>query len=158
MKTTISIVTTVSILFYLISKRSFGLSPETSELFMIYTVVSNTLAFMIPVTVYIFCMATSALMFNILEEDFKPLKMARIIAISFFPIILNCLIYLAILYGFSIGLSVTDMSYINIFAWGGFYVIFVVLTKTEFEIHFFKAFLIAVFPSIMLQVGKYFIA
>lgn len=40
---------------------------------------------------------------------------------------------------------------------GRFYIIFIILTKTEFEINIFKAFLISIFPTVILLIGKYFL-
>src|SRR5690606_1400441 len=81
MKTTISIMVIVSILFYLIYKRSFSMVEETSDLFMMYAFVSNTVAFMLPLTVYIFCMITAALMSNILDLAYDPKKYAHIVSL-----------------------------------------------------------------------------
>jgi len=157
MKTTISIMVIVSILFYLIYKRSFSMVEETSDLFMMYAFVSNTVAFMLPLTVYIFCMITAALMSNILDLAYDPKKYAHIVSLSFIPVILNCLIYLGILYNVSIGLTAADMKEINMLAWIGFYIIFFTLTKIEFEINFLKTFLVTVLPSLSVQIGKFYI-
>ena len=45
----------------------------------------------------------------------------------------------------------------NMIAWVGFYIIFIILTKSEFEINIFKAFLISIFPTVILLIGKYFL-
>src|SRR5690554_2620545 len=139
MKLSIALIATASISFFLISHRTFGLNPHDSELFRLFSGASNTIAFFIPLTLLIFCLLTSGLMFTILDDKYEPLKMVRIIDLQFVPVILNGLVCLAILYDISVGLTLADMQDISLIAWGGFYVILAVLTKTEFEIKPLKA-------------------
>ena len=114
MRFTFLILGIVSILFLIVSKSSFDEISDTSELFYIYSNVSNVIAFFIPFTVFIFCLLTSKFMFVIVDECFEVKKLARILAISFLPIILNCILLLLVLYDFSIGLIVSDFYNLNI--------------------------------------------
>ncbi len=155
MKLSIALIATASILFFLVSHRTFGLNPHDSELFRLFSGVSNTIAFFIPLTMLIFCLLTSALMFTILDEKYEPPKMVRIIGLSFVPVILNCVVCLAILYDISLGLTLEDMQGISLIAWGGFYIILAIFTKIEFEIDPLKAIVISIFPSLMVIIGKF---
>jgi hypothetical protein len=154
MRFTFLILGIVSILFLIVSKSSFDEISDTSELFYIYSNVSNVIAFFIPFTVFIFCLLTSKFMFVIVDECFEVKKLARILAISFLPIILNCILLLLVLYDFSIGLIVSDFYNLNIISWGIFYFIFSILTKEEFDMNFVKAIAISVFPSLLVIGGK----
>jgi hypothetical protein len=93
-------------------------------------------------------------MFVIVDECFEAKKLSRIIAISFLPIILNCILLLLVLFDFSIGLKVSDFYNLNIISWGIFYFIFSILTKEEFDMNFVKAIAISVFPSLLVIGGK----
>lgn len=155
MKITFLILGIVSTLFLVVSKLSLDQISATSEFFYIYSNVSNFIAFFIPLTVFIFCLLTSKFMFVIVDECFEAKKLSRIIAISFLPIILNCILLLLVLFDFSIGLKVSDFYSLNIISWGIFYFIFSILTKEEFDMNFVKAIAISVFPSLLVIAGKF---
>lgn len=154
MKITFLILSIVSTLFLVVSKLSLDRISVSSEFFYIYSNVSNFIAFFIPLTVFIFCLLTSKFMFVIVDECFEVKKISRIIAISFLPIILNCILLLLVLFDFSIGLKVSDFYILNIISWGIFYFIFSILTKEEFHMNFVKAIAISVFPSLLVIGGK----
>jgi hypothetical protein len=154
MKITFFIIGIVSALFLIVSKMSLDQISDASELFYIYSNVNNVIAFFIPLTVFIFCLLTSMFMFVIVDECFEANKLARIIAISFLPIILNCILLLLVLNDFSIGLKISDFYTLNIVSWVIFYFIFSILTKMRFDINYWKAIAISIFPSLIVIGGK----
>jgi hypothetical protein len=121
---------TLSTMFYWISTRSYALPSsglERLELFRLFRGISNVIALFVPLVLFVFYMLTSGLMFALLDEKFDSQKMAWAICLSFLPVILNCLIYLIVLYGIdkggtlqemlyhrsTIGLSLTDMEQVS---------------------------------------------
>lgn len=143
------ILLTLSILFYWISARSYALQSsqlENMELFRLSREISNLIALFVPLVLFVFYILTSGLMFTLLDEKFDSQKLAWAISWSFLPVILNCLIYLIVLYDLdkgwtlqemlnhrsSIGLNLADMEQVSYIFWAGFYLFFVVLIQHKF--------------------------
>jgi hypothetical protein len=162
----------LSILFYWISARSYALHSsqlESMELFRLFRGISNIIALFVPLIMFIFYMLTSALMFALLDEKFDTRKMALAISLSFLPVILNCLIYLIVLYDIkiggtlqemlyhrsSIGLSLADMEQVSYIFWGGFYGIFVLLVCHKFNIPIGKSVAITCIPTLLVVLGRF---
>lgn len=158
-------------LFYWISHRSYALQGsdlETMQLFRLFRGISNLIAFFVPVVLFVFYMLTSALMFTLLDEKFDSLKMMWTIAISFIPVLINCLVYLIVLYGIHagqspsemlnqqsfIGLGLSNMEEVSYIFWFGFYLLFVLITKDEFGMGYGKAVAVAWVPTLMVMMGR----
>ncbi len=166
---------TVCILFYWISRRSYTLQAGELEgvaLFSLFMGISNLIAFFVPLVLSIFYMLTSWLMFGLLDETYCARKLAFALSVSFIPVILNCLIFLAVLYGiheggtFSemamqrpiFGLGIMDMERVGYLFWGGFYLFFILLIRHEFEMGFLKATGIALLPTVMVVMGRFLLS
>lgn len=162
------------ILFYWISHRSYALQGsdlETMQLFRLFRGISNLIAFFVPVVLFVFYMLTSALMFTLLDEKFDSQKRIWTIAISFIPVLINCLIYLIVLYEIHagqtpsemlnqqsfIGLGLLDMEEGSYICWLGFYLSFTILTQHEFGIEYGKAFAVTCVPTLMVVVGEWYL-
>ncbi|WP_439484479.1 hypothetical protein [Cyclobacterium plantarum] len=160
----------LSILFYWISSRSYALQSgelESMELFRLFRGISNLISLFVPLMLFVFYMLTSGLMFNLLDEKINAQKLAFSITISFIPIILNCLIYLLVLYGIEeggtlsemlrqrsfIGLGLSDMEELSYIFWLGFYLFFAVLLGHEFEVGLGKAIAISCTPTLLVVLG-----
>lgn len=165
------ILLTVSVLFFLVSSRSYDIQSshlESMELFRLFRGISNLMALFIPLAMFVFYLLTSNLMFTLLNEKFESGKMARIISLSFLPVILNCLVYLIILYDIDpmvslqkmtmhrsiLGLGLADMEQVSYLFWAGFYLFLAVLTKYEFGMCFGKAAAISFIPTLLVVMGK----
>lgn len=155
------------ILFYWISNRSYtlqGSDLETMQLFRLFRGISNLIAFFVPVVLFVFYMLTSALMFTLLDEKFDSQKMMWTITISFIPVMINCLVYLIVLYGIHagqspseilnqqsfIGLGLSDMEEVSYIFWFGFYLLFALITRYEFGMGYGKAVAVACLPTLMV--------
>jgi len=166
------ILLTISILFYWISARSYALHSsqlESMELFRLFRGISNTITLFVPLIMFVFYMLTTGLMFTLLDERFDIREMARVIALSFIPVILNCMIYLIVLYDIQIGgtlqemlyhssfigLSLADMEQISYIFWGGFYLFFVLLIWHEINVPMGKAVWIAFMPTLLVMTVRY---
>ena len=166
------ILLTLSILFYWISTRFYALQSsqlESMELFRLFRGISNVIALLIPLIMFVFYMLTSTLMFILVNEKFDARKMVHAISLSFLPVILNCLIYLIVLYDIktggtlqemlyqssSIGLSIADMEQVSFIFWGGFYVFFVLLIRHELKIPIGKSVAITFIPTLMVITVRY---
>ena len=117
----------------------------------------------------VFYMLTSALMFTLLDETFDSKKMVRCLSISFIPVILNCLIYLIVLYDIPeggtlneminhqsyIGFGLSDMEEVSYICWLGFYLFFAILTQHEFGMGYGKAVAVTWVPTLMVVLGKW---
>ncbi|SHN23306.1 hypothetical protein SAMN04488057_11293 [Cyclobacterium lianum] len=158
---------TLSILFYWISSRSYSLQSgelENMELFRLFRGISNLIGLFVPLMLFVFYMLTSGLMFTLLNEKVNPEKMGFAITISFIPIILNCLIYLLVLYGIEdggtlsemlhqpsfMGLGLLDMEELSYIFWLGFYLFFAILLGHEFELGVSKALAISCTPTLLV--------
>lgn len=163
------------ILFYWISHRSYALQGsdlETMQLFRLFRGISNLIAFFVPVVLFVFYMLTSALMFTLLDEKFDSQKMMWTVAISFIPVLINCLIYLIVLFGIHagqspsemlnqesfIGLTLSDMEEVSYIFWFGFYLLFAMITRYEFGMTFGKAVAVACVPTLLVVSVRWFIA
>lgn len=163
------------ILFYWISHRSYALQGsdlETMQLFRLFRGISNLIAFFVPVVLFVFYMLTSALMFTLLDEKFDSQKRIWTIAISFIPVLINCLIYLIVLYEIHagqtpsemlnqqsfIGLGLLDMEEGSYVFWFGFYLLFVLITKDEFGMGYGKAGAVACAPTLLVMAGRWLVA
>lgn len=145
------IIPIISILFLMVSKLAFSEVGDDSQLFSIFVGISNTIALFIPVTIFIFYLLTSSQMFNLLDEKIHPGRMANVICFSFIPVVLSTVIYLLMLYGINpFGLTVPDMKIISYAAWAGFLIILLFMVKEEFELSFFKAVVISLFPTLLV--------
>ncbi|MEX2592631.1 MAG: hypothetical protein WD426_07640 [Anditalea sp.] len=139
------LVFTLSILFYWISRRSYALQAgelESMELFRLFWGISNLIALFVPLVLFIFYMLSSGLMFTLLDEENDAEKLAFAVSLSFIPIILNCLIYLIVVYSMQeggsftelaqqqsfIGFRLSDMEEVSYIFWLGFYLFFVITT------------------------------
>ncbi len=166
------ILLTACILFYWISHRSYALQGsdlETMQLFRLFRGISNLIAFFVPVVLFVFYMLTSALMFSLLDEKFDSQKMIRTIAISFIPVLINCLVYLIVLHGIHagqsatemlnqqsfIGLTLSDMEEVSYIFWFGFYLLFALFTRHEFGMGYGKAVAVACVPTVLVVVGRW---
>lgn len=164
----------LSILFYWISSRSYALQSgelESMELFRLFRGISNLIALFVPLMLFVFYMLTSGLMFTLLDEKINPEKMGLVLAISFLPILLNCLIYLIVLYGIEesgtlsemlrqrsfMGLGLSDMEELSYIFWLGFYVFFAILLWHEFEVGLGKAIAISCTPTLLVVLGKWLV-
>jgi hypothetical protein len=163
---------TVSILFYWISSCSYALQGgelEGMELFRLFRGISSLIAFFVPLVLVVFYRLTSALMFTLLDETFDSQRMVRCLSLSFIPIILNCLIYLIVLYDIPeggtlneminhqsyIGFGLSDMEEVSYICWLGFYLFFAILTQHEFGMGYGKAVAVTCMPTLMVVVGKW---
>lgn len=116
-------------------------------------------------------MLTSGLMFNLLDEKINAEKLGFVISISFIPILLNCLIYLLVLYGIEeggtisemlrqrsfMGLGLSDMEELSYIFWLGFYLFFAILLGHEFELGVSKALAISCMPTLLVVLGKWLV-
>lgn len=158
---------TLSILFYWISSRSYALQSgelENMELFRLFRGISNLIALFVPLMLFVFYMLTSGLMFTLLDIKINAQKLSFVLSISFIPILLNCLIYLLVLYGVEeggtlseilnqpsfLGLGLSDMEDLSYIFWLGFYLFFAILLWHEFELGFGKAFAISCAPTLLV--------
>lgn len=164
----------LSILFYWISSRSYALQSgelENMELFRLFRGISNLIALFVPVMLFVFYMLTSGLMFTLLDEKINSQKLAFAITISFIPIILNCLIYLLVLYGIEdggtlsemlhqpsfMGLGLSDMEEVSYIFWLGFYLFFAILVWHEFGMGFGEAIAISCTPSLLVVLLRWLV-
>ena len=127
------------------------------------------MALVVPLVLLVFYMLTSGLMFTLMDERFDSQKTAWAITFSFFPVILNFIIYLIVLYGVgrgstlqemlyhpsSIRLSLADMEEVSVIFWGGFYGFFAVLTRHQYRISLGKAVRITLIPTLLVVGGRY---
>ncbi|WP_162344129.1 hypothetical protein [Cyclobacterium salsum] len=165
---------TLSILFYWISSRSYALQSgelENMELFRLFRGISNLIALFVPVMLFVFYMLTSGLMFTLLDEKINPEKLGFVLSISFIPILLNCLIYLLVLYGIEeggtlsemlrqrsfLGLGLSDMEDLSYIFWLGFYLFFAILLGHEFDLGVSKALAISCMPTLLVVLGKWLV-
>lgn len=161
----------VCLLFYWISRRSYELQAgelAEMELFGLFMGISNLISFFVPVVLTVFYMLTSWLMFGLLEEKYCARKLSFALSLSFIPVLLNCLIFISILYGIQeggtfsemasqrpfFGLGIMDMERVGYVFWAGFYLFFILLVQHEFEMGFLKATGIALLPTVMVVVGR----
>ena len=168
------ILVTLSILFYGISARSYALQSshlENMELFRLFRGISNIIVLFVPLMMFVFYMLTSSLMFTLLDEKFHAQKMAQVISLSFLPVILNCLIYLIVLFSITnsgslqkmlnqtsrIGLSIADMEEVSYLFWFGFYLFFALLIKHEFRVSIGRAVAVAFIPTLMVMTVRFVI-
>ena len=166
------ILLTLSILFYWISERSHALQSsqlENMELFRLFRGISNIIALFVPLIMFVFYMLTSALMFTLLDEKIDARNMAQVISLSFIPVILNCLIYLIVLYDIEIGgtlqemlsqksfigFSIADMEQVSYIFWIGFYLFFAVLIRHEFNLSIGKSMAITCVPTLLVMAVRY---
>ena len=148
----LGIIPLLSLLFFLVSKRAFEGAGDDSQLFTIFIGVSNVIAFFIPITIFIFYLLTSSIMFNLLDEKMHPGRMAIVICFTFLPVLVSAGVYLLMLYGVNpIGLTIPDMRILSHAGWGGFFIILLLMTREEFHLSFFKATLISLFPTILVM-------
>jgi len=162
----------LSILFYWISSRSYAIQScelESMELFRLFRGISNLISLFIPLMLFVFYMLTSGLMLNLLDEKINAQKLAFAITISFIPILLNCLIYLLVLYGIEeggtlsemlhqpsfMGLGLSDMEEVSYIFWLGFYLFFAILLWYEFEIGYGKAVPISCAPTLLVVILRW---
>lgn len=110
-------------------------------------------------------------MITLLDEKFNSQKLSYVITISFIPIILNCLIYLLVLYGIEdggtlsemlhqpsfIGLGLSDMERLSYIFWLGFYLFFAILLLHEFDLGVGKAIAISCMPTLLVVLGKWLV-
>ncbi|WP_158860994.1 hypothetical protein [Lunatibacter salilacus] len=163
------------ILFYWISNRSYALQGsdlETMQLFKLFRGISNLIAFFVPVVLFVFYMLTSELMFTLLDEKFDSKKMIWTIALSFIPVLFNCLVYLIVLYDIHpgqssaqmlnqqsfIGLGLSDMEEVSYIFWFGFYLLFVLITQHEFGMGYGKAVAVAWVPTLLVVSARLLIS
>ncbi|WP_439484122.1 hypothetical protein [Cyclobacterium plantarum] len=166
------LVFTLSILFYWISRRSYALQSgelESMELFRLFRGISNLIALFVPLMLFVFYMLTSGLMFTLLDEKFNTQKLSFAVSVSFIPIILNCLVYLIVLYSINkedtlqemlshsslIGLSLSDIEQVSYIFWGGFYLFFNILIRHKFGMPYGKGIAITLIPTLLVVAGKY---
>lgn len=164
----------LSTLFYWISSRSYALQSgelESMELFRLFRGISNLIALFVPLMLFVFYMLTSGLMFTLLDEKYDTRKLAFALSISFIPIILNCLIYLLVLYGIEdsgapsemlhqpsfMGLGLSDMEELSYIFWLGFYLFFAILLWHEFEMGIGKAIAISCAPTLLVVLGRWLV-
>ena len=164
---------TLSLLFYWISSRSYALQAselESMELFRLFRGISNVIALFVPLVLFVFYILTSGLMFTLLDEKFDSKKMGRAISLSFLPVIINCLVYIILLYDIDkggtlqemlyqpsiIGLNLADMEGVSYIFWGGFYLFLTLLIRQEFGISMVKAAAIAFVPTLLVVGGRWF--
>ncbi|MEX2564785.1 MAG: hypothetical protein WD431_02440 [Cyclobacteriaceae bacterium] len=164
----------LSILFYWISSHSYAIQSselESIDLFRLFRGISNLIAFFVPLMLFVFYMLTSGLMFTLLDEKYDFPKLALVLSISFIPIILNCLIYLIVLYSIQkggsltemaqqqsfIGFGLSDVEEVSYIFWLGFYLFFVITTRYEFEAGYGKAISITCMPTLLVVLGRWLI-
>ncbi|MBD3630950.1 hypothetical protein [Cyclobacterium sp.] len=164
----------LSILFYWISSRSYALQSgelESMELFRLFRGISNLIALFVPLMLFVFYMLTSGLMFTLLDEKINHQKLGFVLSISFIPILLNCLIYLLVLYGIEeggtlseilnqpsfMGLGLSDMEELSYIFWLGFYLFFAIMLWHEFELEVSKAIAISCMPTLLVVLGKWLV-
>ncbi|NHE56406.1 hypothetical protein [Cyclobacterium plantarum] len=161
-------------MFYWISSRSYALQSgelESMELFRLFRGISNLIALFVPLMLFVFYMLTSGLMFSLLDEKINAQKLAFVLSISFIPILLNCLIYLLVLYGIEeggtlsemlqkpsfLGLGLSDMEELSYIFWLGFYLFFAILLWHEFDLGIGRAIAISCTPTLLVVLGRWFV-
>ncbi|MEX2591215.1 MAG: hypothetical protein WD426_00480 [Anditalea sp.] len=141
---------------------------ENLELFRLFRGISNLITLFMQLVLLVFCMLTSGLMFTLVDEKFDSKKVALAISLSIHPVILNCLIYIIVLYDVdkggsmhemlyqpsSIGLSLADMEEISYLSWLGFYLFLAVLTRHKFGVSYGKAAAITFIPTLLVVLGR----
>ena len=157
----------LSILFYWISSKSYSPQSgelESMELFRLFRGISNLISLFVPLMLFVFYMLTSSLMFTLWDEKINAQKLAFAITISFIPILLNCLIYLLVLYGIEeggtlsemlhqtsfIGLGLSDMEAVSYIFWLGFYLFFAIMIWHEFDLGYGKSIAISCIPTLLV--------
>ena len=144
---------------------------ESMELFRLFRGISNLIALFVPLMLFVFYMLTSGLMFTLLDEKINAQKLAFAITISFIPVLLNCLIYLLVLYGVEermtlseilhqpsfMGLGLSDMEEVSYIFWLGFYLFFAILLWHEFVMGIGKAIAISCIPTLLVVLGRWLV-
>ncbi|WP_439484126.1 hypothetical protein [Cyclobacterium plantarum] len=110
-------------------------------------------------------------MFNLMDEKINHQKLGFVLSISYIPILLNCLIYLFVLYGIEdggtlsemfhqpsfLGFGLSDMEDLSYIFWLGFYLFFAILLWHEFDLGVSKAIAISCMPTLLVVLGKWLV-